>query len=94
MSIEIQKSIDFFERQLKQPPVKVINVLLPIETEAFVARKLSENTHVPVELLSLPDGFDNNRAAAVVIGNTYGEQQQSLAGNDKQQVEPVLEPQS
>lgn len=69
LSIEIQKSMDFFERQLKQPPVKQINVLLPVENEAFIARKLAENTHLPVELIRLPEAFPNDRAAAVLIGN-------------------------
>ena len=67
LSIEIQKSIDFYERQLKQSPVKLINVLLPIEHEAFIARKLSENTNVAVELLQLPEPFVNERGFAAVF---------------------------
>lgn len=72
LSVEIQKSIDFFERQLKQPPVKNINVLLPVENEAFIARKLAENTHVSVELLVLPDEYSNDRSYAAVIGSMVG----------------------
>ena len=72
LSIEIQKSIDFFERQLKQPPVKVINVLLPIDNEAFIARKLSENTHVSVELLRLPEAFSQDRSFAAATGSMIG----------------------
>ena len=72
LSVEIQKSVDFFERQLKQPPVKTIKVLLPIRTEAFIARKLSENTHITVELLKLPETYPDDRAYAAVIGNVYG----------------------
>ena len=72
LSVEIQKSVDFFERQLKQPPVKTIKVLLPIRTEAFIARKLSENTHITVELLKLPEAYPDDRAYAAVIGNVYG----------------------
>lgn len=69
LSVEIQKSIDFFERQLKQPPVKTINVLLPIKNEAFIARKLTENTHVSVELLVLPDEYSNDKSYAAVMGS-------------------------
>lgn len=65
LSIEIQKSIDFFERQLKQSPVKSIQVLLPVENEAFIARKLSENTHLNVELLTLPKLLSKNRSYAI-----------------------------
>ena len=90
LSIEIQKSIDFFERQLKQPPVKAINVLLPIEHEAFVARKLSENTNVPVELINLPEQYYNERAFAVVIGSMMSKDKTPVANVIE---EPIMEPQ-
>ena len=73
LSIEIQKSIDFFERQLKQPPVKTINVLLPTANEAFIARKLSENTHLAVELLKLPSEISEERGFAAVNGCIYAQ---------------------
>ncbi|MGJ8691098.1 MAG: hypothetical protein ACSHW0_01305 [Thalassotalea sp.] len=72
LSIEIQKSVDFFERQLKQPPVKKIKVLLPIKTEAFIARKLTENTHIPVELANLPESYPQVRESSLVIGAMLG----------------------
>ncbi|MCI2282830.1 hypothetical protein L3081_04695 [Colwellia sp. MSW7] len=53
-ALEIQRSSDYFERQLKQAPIKDIKVLLPIKTESFFARKLAENSHLPVSLLTLP----------------------------------------
>jgi MSHA biogenesis protein MshI len=90
LSIEIQKSIDFFERQLKQPPVKTINVLLPIEHEAFIARKLSENTNVPVELINLPEQYHNERAFAVVIGSMMSKDKTPVANVIE---EPIMEPQ-
>ncbi len=67
LSIEMQKSIDYFERQLKQSPVKMIKVLIPIEKESFIARKLSENTLLPVELLSLPHPFNGKREFAMTM---------------------------
>lgn len=73
LSIEIQKSIDFYERQLKQAPVKVIQVLLPMANEAFLARKLAENTHLPVELLAFPEGYPTERTHGAVIGSIFAE---------------------
>lgn len=69
LSIEMQKSIDYFERQLKQSPVKVIKVLLPIDKESFIARKLSENTLLPVELLTLPHPYNDQRSFAITMSS-------------------------
>lgn len=69
LSIEMQKSIDYFERQLKQSPVKEIKVLLPIEKESFIARKLSENTLLPVELLTLPYSDNEQRSFAITMSS-------------------------
>lgn len=54
LSLELQRSTDYFERQLKQAPIKNIKIILPMDTESFVARKLAENTNIPVNLLELP----------------------------------------
>ncbi len=67
LSLEIQRSTDYFERQLKQAPIKTIEVLVPIANEAFLARKLAENTNVEVKLFTMPDSFDNERKHAVAI---------------------------
>lgn len=70
LSLEIQRSTDYFERQLKQPPIKNIQILLPIALESFIAEKLAENTNVQVELLSLPDFASDLRDFSIVIGAT------------------------
>ncbi len=70
LSLEIQRSTDYFERQLKQAPIKVIEILLPVASEAFLARKLAENTNVEVKLFSMPEGLDELRGSAVAIGAT------------------------
>ena len=72
LSLEIQRSTDYFERQLKQAPIKSIKVILPLETEAFIARKLAENTHVVVDMLALPEQFKSQRSFAASIGATLG----------------------
>lgn len=72
LSLEIQRSTDFFERQLKQAPIKSIKVMLPIKHEAFLARKLAENTTAPVELLSMPSEFAEYRSFATVFGLMAG----------------------
>jgi len=70
LSLEIQRSSDYFERQLKQAPIKVIEVLMPLKHEAFLARKLAENTNVEVKLFAMPLTLENFRDSAVAIGAT------------------------
>lgn len=90
LSIEIQKSIDFYERQLKQAPIKAIQVLLPMANEAFLARKLAENTHLPVELLALPDGYSSERTHGVVIGSVCAQgDAQKKDTSTEEKAEPV-----
>lgn len=68
LSLEVQRSTDYFERQLKQAPIQSIQIIVPIEHEGFLARKLAENTNVAVEILSLPEGFQGKREYAAAIG--------------------------
>jgi MSHA biogenesis protein MshI len=70
LSLEIQRSTDYFERQLKQAPIKVIEVLIPMKHEAFLARKLAENTNVEVKLFAMPVTLESFRGSAVAIGAT------------------------
>jgi len=70
LSLEIQRSTDYFERQLKQAPIRTIEVIVPIPTEALLARKLAENTNVAVNLLVMPEGFTDSREYAATIGAT------------------------
>jgi len=73
LSLEIQRSTDYYERQLKQAPIKELKVLLPIALEGFFARKLAENTNVAVSLLSLPSPYEQRREYAAVIGVLLGQ---------------------
>ena len=70
LSLEIQRSTDYFERQLKQAPIKTIEILLPVEQEAFLARKLAENTNVEVKLFAMATSQENLRGSAVAIAAT------------------------
>jgi MSHA biogenesis protein MshI len=70
LSLEIQRSTDYFERQLKQAPIRSIEVIVPIKNEAFLARKLAEYTNVAVNILPLPNGLDDYRDFAVAVGAT------------------------
>jgi Tfp pilus assembly PilM family ATPase len=73
LALEVQRSSDFFERQLKQAPIKEIQVLLPINNEGYLARKLAENSHIPVTLLALPEAYKQHRGHAAAIGATMHE---------------------
>jgi MSHA biogenesis protein MshI len=70
LSLEIQRSTDYFERQLKQAPIKAIEILLPVEKEEFLARKLAENTNVEVKLFTMQTTLESLRGSAVAIGAT------------------------
>jgi len=68
VSLEIQRSTDYFERQLKQAPIKEIKVLLPIALESVFIEKLAINSAVPVSLLELPHPYHEHRDYAAAIG--------------------------
>ncbi len=68
ISLEIQRSTDYFERQLKQAPIKAIKVLLPIELESVFTNKLAQNFTEPVSLLELPRPYHEHREYAAAIG--------------------------
>ncbi|WP_286270026.1 MSHA biogenesis protein MshI [Thalassotalea hakodatensis] len=70
LSLEIQRSMDYFERQMKQAPIKSIEVLVPIENEAYLARCLAENANVAVNLFTMPEGFEPYRTYAASLGAT------------------------
>lgn len=79
LSLEIQRSTDYFERQLKQAPIKGIDILVPMKNEAYLARRLAENATSPVNLFVMPDGFSEYRAHAASIGATRLHQNESGA---------------
>ncbi|WP_448549034.1 MSHA biogenesis protein MshI [Thalassotalea fusca] len=68
LSLEIQRSLDYFERQLKQAPIKSIQVLVPMKNEGFLARKLAENATSEVHLFTMPEGSHEYREYAATIG--------------------------
>ncbi len=70
LSLEIQRSTDYFERQLKQAPIREIQILLPMATEAFLARRLAENSNGTVELLKLPEQYQDKREFACALAAT------------------------
>lgn len=73
LALEIQRSSDYFERQLKQAPIKDIKILLPMKTESFFARKLAENSHLPVSILALSTADQDKREYACAIGATMSQ---------------------
>ncbi len=79
LSVEIQKSMDYFERQLKQKAISAIKLLLPVNHEQFIIDKLAENTFVPVSTLPLTEPFVQHRNCAASVG---GYIENSLAEED------------
>ncbi len=87
IGLEIQRSTDYFERQLKQAPIKAIKVLLPISLEKVFVEKLAENSIVPVSLLELPRPYHQHREYAAAIGASldnvpYHNETEVLAGEN------------
>ena len=68
LSLEIQRSLDYFERQLKQAPIKSIQVIVPMDNENYLIEKLAQNTHIAVQLLDLPEQHQGQRKFAAAIG--------------------------
>jgi MSHA biogenesis protein MshI len=50
LSLEIQRSMDFFESQLRQPPVASIDLLVQGETDAL-AKAVAVNFNQPVKVV-------------------------------------------
>ncbi len=87
IGLEIQRSTDYFERQLKQAPIKAIQVLLPIELENLFIEKEAVNSVVPVSLLELPYPYHQHREYAAAIGASldnvpYHNETEVLAGEN------------
>ncbi|MBQ1783736.1 MAG: hypothetical protein II007_08795 [Gammaproteobacteria bacterium] len=51
LAVELQRSMDYFELQLRQPPVKRVMLALPVDEPALLAEMLARNLAVPVQLL-------------------------------------------
>lgn len=68
LSLEIQRSADYFERQLKQAPIKEIEVILPIKTIDYLVSKLDENTSIPVVAYQFESQHQDKAMFAAAIG--------------------------
>jgi MSHA biogenesis protein MshI len=68
LSLEIQRSTDYFERQLKQSPIKSIQVFIPSDNEQYLVDKLGLNTNILVQLLALPEQYQGQRKYGLAIG--------------------------
>jgi len=68
LSLEIQRSMDYYERQLKQAPIREIQLVLPVKTEAYIATKLAENTTANVNVLAIDESILANKAMAAAYG--------------------------
>lgn len=51
LSLELQRSIDFFESQLKQPPLKSLQLYLPSEHLEQIVEQLK--VHFPVKVTQI-----------------------------------------
>jgi len=70
LSLEIQRSSDYFERQLKQAPIREIQLVLPIKTQEFIATKLAENTNTSVQVFEFKEEHKDKTMYATAIGAT------------------------
>lgn len=68
LALEIQRSTDYFERQLKQAPLKSIKLLVASEHEDFIVEQLNKNTVAEVTKLVMPTGYESKREHACGVG--------------------------
>lgn len=71
LSIEVQKSMDYFERLLKQSPVHEIKVMLPVKHENFIIESLDKNTNIKVSKLDLAEPCQQMRSCAASVGGLF-----------------------
>lgn len=55
LSVEIQRSIDYFERQLRQRPVKEVILALSTQPQKLVTEQLTEDLGVDIRWAKYPD---------------------------------------
>ncbi len=67
LSLEVQRSMDYFESQLKQAPIKNILLALPTEHQALIAEQIAQHFPITVE----PMGIRN---PLVAIAESLSEQ--------------------
>jgi MSHA biogenesis protein MshI len=51
LSLEVQRSMDYFESQLKQAPIKEILLALPTEHQTLIAEQIAQ--HFPIEVKTM-----------------------------------------
>lgn len=74
LAVELQRSMDYFELQLRQPPVKRVVLALPVDEPALLAEMLGRNLTVPVQLL-------DDRLPAPIRGSGKAAQAPLLSSN-------------
>ncbi len=96
LCVQLQRSIDFFESQLRQAPIKKILVKLDSPETEFLCEKVSEAMGVDCSILKPPitcaDDLNFQMASFSCLGGAYSLVRQSHASNkwnDKGQVNPV-----
>ena len=57
LSLEIQRSMDYYESQLKQAPVKEILLALPTEHQLLIAEQINAHFHVDVKVMDVNSDF-------------------------------------
>lgn len=53
LSLEVQRSMDYFESQLKQAPIKDILLALPTEHQSLIAEQIAEHFPIKVEVMGI-----------------------------------------
>ncbi|MFT4925786.1 MAG: MSHA biogenesis protein MshI [Phenylobacterium sp.] len=53
LSLEIQRSMDYFESQLKQAPIKHILLALPTEHQSLIAEQITQHFPITVEIMGI-----------------------------------------
>lgn len=72
VAIEMQRSIDYFESQLKQPPIKNAMIALAGPNEALLAAELNKSLPVPSLVVPYSGITDETGAMSLSFVSAYG----------------------
>ncbi len=53
LSLEVQRSMDYFESQLKQAPIKNILLAMPTEHQSLIAEQIAQHFPIEVKIMTL-----------------------------------------
>lgn len=92
LSLEVQRALDYFESNLRQPPVKIVQLAVPEACRQLVQQQMAANLAVTVEPLTSKTLMSYNPAEDIDVLPMLAAKAGSVVSteNEQKEVEPTL----